>query len=62
MDIAKKQVSEAIYWTYPKSTEQKDREMEMYERKKKDKSQLSDRISRNRKIEEIINRKEIIEK
>lgn len=36
--------------------------MEMYERKKKDKSQLSDRISRNRKIEEIINRKEIIEK
>jgi len=42
MDIAEKQVSEAIYWTYPKSAEQKDREMEyMKERGKKAKSQSS---------------------
>lgn len=42
MDIAEKQASEAIYWTYPKSAEQKDIEMErMKQRSKKDKSQSS---------------------
>lgn len=43
MDIAEKQVSEAIYWTYPKTAEQKDIEMErrMKQRSKKDKSQSS---------------------
>ena len=31
MDIAEKEVSEAIYWTYPKSAE-KDREMDVWKK------------------------------
>lgn len=55
MDIAEKQASEAIYWTYPKSAEQKDIEMErMKQRSKKDKSQSSTSYLTGRlKMEEL---------